>query len=86
MKPWQLKPSFRSDERLRLWLSAMPGSRCVTRFLHTKLSPPRKMLLKRFRGLADSVCVRARCVPAIRQNAWTARAESGRGYCMARIV
>ena len=25
------------------------GSRCVTRFLHTKLSPPRKMLLKRFR-------------------------------------
>ena len=44
-KPWQLKPSSRSDERLRFWPSAMPGSRCVTRFLHTKLSPPRKMLL-----------------------------------------
>jgi DNA invertase Pin-like site-specific DNA recombinase len=49
----------------------------------------RRIFSSRWKGHRDSlvrVCARASVVAASDQNEWTARAESRRGYCMARIV
>ena len=42
------------------------------------------MPLKRFEKSLKVVCSEAGYVAASHQNEWTARAESRRGYCMAR--
>ena len=57
-KPWPRKANSRSDEQLRFWLSAMLGSRCMTRFANTKLSLAKKMLLQLIRGPLRVDCVR----------------------------